>query len=157
MSQLEVVPIPPDRLAAMRVADRDDLDNPLVERTAEGWEPLRCCLRVSRPGESIALIAYSPFADRTAWSEVGPVFIHLHDCAGYTQRAELPSELRTGPRVLRTYHADGSLDYEDIALVGAGEDIEPVLSQLLERPGVARIHVRAHLSQCFTYEVRRAG
>jgi hypothetical protein len=157
MTQLHVVPVPPERLNAIRTSGRDDLDNPLAEWVANGWEPLRCCLRTSRAGESLALISYSPFADRTAWSEVGPVFIHLGDCDGYDRPGKLPDDLRTGPRVLRTYHPDGSIAYDDITLVAAGEDIEPALTHLLSRPHIAWVHVRAQLSQCFTYEVRGAG
>jgi hypothetical protein len=157
MNQLRVVPIPSERLATIRTSGQDHLDNPLAEWVAHGWEPLRCCLRTSRAGESLALIAYSPFADRSAWSEVGPVFIHLRECAGYDRPGELPDDLRTGPRVLRTYHPDGSIAYEDIISVAPGEDIEPALTNLLSRPHIAWVHVRAQLSQCFTYEVRRAG
>lgn len=157
MTRLHVHAVPSDRLAEIRAAGHDDLGNPLTEWIAEGWEPLRCCLRISDPGESIALIAYSPFAARTAWSEVGPVFVHLGGCAGYDRPEELPDRLRTGPRVLRTYHPDGSIAYDDITLVAAGEDIGPVLTKVLERPDVAWVHVRSHLPQCFLYEVHRAG
>jgi hypothetical protein len=157
MSRLHVHAVPSDRLAEIRAGARDDLGNPLSEWIAEGWEPLRCCLRIADPDESIALIAYSPFATRSAWSEVGPVFVHLGDCAGYSTPDELPDRLRTGPRVLRTYHPDGSIAYDDLALVDAGEDIEPALATLLERPDVAWVHVRSHLAQCFLYEVRPAG
>ena len=154
MTELRVIAIPSDRLERLRREQRDDLGNPVTARAALGWEPLRCCLRVAAVGEAIALISYEPFAHRSPWSEAGPVFVHLDECAGYRTPAQLPTELRTGPRVLRTYAADGSLDYEDITLVEDGVDLEPALTELLARPDVARVHVRAHLSQCFTYEVR---
>jgi hypothetical protein len=156
MTQLQVIAIPSDRLERIRHDQRDDLGNPVTSRTALGWEPLRCCLRVASVGEAIALISYEPFAHRSPWSEAGPVFVHLAECSGYSTPAELPAALRTGPRVLRTYAADGSLAYEDIMLVADGVDLEPALAELLARPDVARVHVRAHLSQCFTYEVRPA-
>jgi hypothetical protein len=157
MNQLRVIPIRPERLAAMVSADRDDLGNPLTAWPVEGWEPLRCCLRLAEPGEDVALIAYRPFEETSPWSEVGPVFVHRSACEGYADDSVLPEALRRGPRILRTYHADGSLDYADITRVADGEDVEPVLHDLLGRAAVARVHVRADTSQCFTYEVVPGG
>ncbi len=62
------------------------------------------------------------------------MFIHAAACAGYLSAGELPAELRTGPRTLRTYYTDESLDYDDITFVRKGEDVEPVLRDLLSRP-----------------------
>jgi hypothetical protein len=134
-------------------ADRDDLGNPLAPWVVQGWEPLRCCLRLAVPGEDVALIAYRPFEETSPWSEVGPVFVHRSGCEGYADSSRLPEALRSGPRILRTYHADGSLDYADTTRVPEGEDVEPVLRDLLSRRDVALVHVRADTSQCFTYEV----
>lgn len=153
MTELNVIPIDPSRLEAMRDAGKDEHGNPFAGYAAAGWEPLRCCLRIARAGEHIALISYSPFTQTSPWAEVGPVYVHADACEGYTSTA-LPPELRTGPRILRSYHADGSLDYDDIAYVPNGDDLEPTLRDLLARPAVAAVHVRASMTQCFTYEVR---
>jgi hypothetical protein len=157
MSDLNVIAIDPARLESIRHARGDEHGNDLVAHPAEGWEPLRCCLRIARADEQIALISYSPFSVRSPWAEVGPVFIHAEACAGHPSAGELPAELRAGPRILRTYYADESLDYDDITFVRAAEDIEPALHDLLNRPRVAAVHVRAAASQCFLYEVRRAS
>jgi Protein of unknown function (DUF1203) len=153
MSDLSVIPIDPSRLEAIRDAGKDEHGNPFAGYSAAGWEPLRYCLRVARDGERIALISYSPLTQPSPWAEVGPVYVHADACEGYAS-GELPPELRTGPRILRSYHADGSLDYDDIVYVPKGEDIEPALRDLLARAAVAAVHVRASLTQCFTYEVR---
>ena len=155
MTTLHVCAIDPVRLDAVRAAVHDESGNPLVESVAGGWEPLRCCLRKATVGESIALISFSPFTAPSPWAETGPVFIHARSCAGYGTPDVLPADLRTGPRVLRTYHADGSLDYDDITVVGPGEDIEVPLRELLGRSPVATVHVRALAAQCFTYAVTR--
>jgi len=156
MTTLQVLPIDPVRLAAMVRSGHDDLDNPIAPRPVEGWEPLRCCLRLAGAGDDIALVAYRPFEQRSVWSEVGPVFVHLSGCPGYADGRRLPDQLRSGPRVLRTYHADGSMSYDDIAVVPHGEDLEAVLLDLLSRPTVGLVHVRSAEAQCFTYEVRAA-
>lgn len=63
--------------------------------------------------------------------------------------------MRTGPKLLRTYCADGTLDCDHIVLVADGTDIEQPLRELLAVETVATVHVRAVLSQCFAYAVTR--
>jgi hypothetical protein len=139
----------------MRSARSDEHGNAFVSIPAEGWEPLRCCLQIAESGHDIALISYAPLRQASPWREVGPVFVHGTQCDGYQNSSELPSDLRIGPRVLRSYRADGSLDYDHITVVLDGEDIEASLDELLAAPEVAEVHVRAHGAQCFTYAVTR--
>jgi hypothetical protein len=155
MAKLHVSAIDPLRLDRIRLTRRDESDNPVTPVPAAGWEPLRCCLALAGAGDPILLISYSPFTHRSPWAEVGPVFVHAQPCGGYPATDELPEHLRTGPRILRTYHADGSLDYDDITVVDRGEDIEEHLVDLLSRPAVDTVHVRALAAQCFTYAVTR--
>ncbi len=154
MTDLHVLAIDPARLDGIRAAGTDGHGNRLVPFPARGWEPLRCCLRLPDEGEPILLIAYAPFADPSPWREVGPVYVHAERCGGHAPDAGLPPQLRTGPRILRTYRADRTLAYDDITYVAAGQDVEDVLHDLLARPDVDEVHVRASLSQCFTYAVR---
>lgn len=156
MTTFTVTPIDPARLAAMRAAGRDEHGNPFTAYPALGWEPLRCCLRRAESGESIALISYAPFRTVSPWAEVGPVYVHAAECSGFTGDG-LPEQLRTGPRILRTYRADETLDYEHIELVPEGEDLEPALRKLLAIPEVAIVHVRPMITQCFLYSVSRAA
>jgi uncharacterized protein DUF1203 len=151
---LTVHPIDPARLDAVREAGVDGFGNPLTSFPATGsGEPLRCCLRFARPDEEIVLISYAPFEQASVWREVGPVYVHASRCEGYADQA-LPEELRRGPRVLRAYRADGSMNYEHNTLVGE-EDLEPVLDRLLAEPDVETVHVRTVLPQCFLYAVTR--
>jgi hypothetical protein len=144
--------IDPDRLDAFRSAGTDGHGNPWAPYPASGdGEPLRCCLRYARAGEPIALISWAPFVAPSPWREVGPVYVHAEPCAGYAD-AGLPPELRRGPRVLRTYRADGTMNYDHNTLVG-DEDLEPVLEKLLALPDVDTVHVRTVLPQCFLYAV----
>ena len=147
-------PIDPARLDAVRRAGEDGWGNAVTPFAASGsGEPLRCCLRFATAGESIALISFAPFERPSPWREVGPVYVHADRCEGYAERW-LPEELRRGPRVLRTYRADGSMNYEHNTLVD-DEDLEPVLDRLLAEPDVATVHVRTVLPQCFLYAVTR--
>jgi hypothetical protein len=149
-----VHPIDPARLDAVRRAREDGWGNAFVPFPATGdGEPLRCCLRFAHAGEQIALISFAPFEQASVWREVGPVYVHAEHCEGYGERS-LPDELSRGPRVLRTYRADGTMNYEHNTLVG-DEDLEPVLDRLLDEPDVATVHVRTVLPQCFLYAVTR--
>ncbi len=154
-TKLCVSAIDPARLSAIRSRGHDESGHSLLPLPAEGGEPLRCCLTLATVAEAIALIAYRPFTVSSPWAETGPVFIHADECSGYSRSDQLPERLRTGPRVLRTYRADGSLDYADITVVEKDQDIEAALLDLLQRPTVATVHVRALAAQCFTYAVTR--
>jgi hypothetical protein len=151
---LTVHAIDPARLDAVRAAGIDDFGNPFTAYGATGeGEPLRCCLRFARPGEPIALISWAPFTEVSPWREVGPVYVHAGPCEGYAGPG-LPPELDRGPRLLRTYRADGSMNYEHNTLVG-DQQLAPVLDALLAEPDVATVHVRTVLPQCFLYAVTR--
>ncbi len=154
MTNYDVIAIDPDRLEGMRARGADEHGNPFTGYPALGWEPLRCCLHIADAGERIALVAYTPFLAPSPWAETGPVYVHAERCAGHPAESGLPTSLRTGPRILRSYRADRTLDYDHITYVGQGDDIEPALRELLEVPGVGEVHVRAAQTQCFTYAVR---
>jgi hypothetical protein len=144
--------IDPSRLDAIREAGADGHGNPFIPYAASGGgEPLRCCLRHAQAGEQIALISWAPFQQPSLWREVGPVYVHAERCEGYAGDG-LPAELRSGPRVLRTYRPDGSMNYDHNTLVG-DEDLQPHLEKLLALPDVSTVHVRTVLPQCFLYAV----
>lgn len=152
---LNVCAIDPERLHAMRMQHHDEHGNAWTPYAAEGWEPLRCCLRIAAADEKIVLISFAPFTTMSAWTEVGPVYVHADACSGYSDGAKLPAELRTGPRVLRGYDQDRRLLYDHVEVVGEGQDLEPVVRGLLAQEGVSTVHVRAMGTQCFTYAVTR--
>jgi hypothetical protein len=146
--------IAPARLDVVRESGDDGFGNRLTAFGATGsGEPLRCCLRFARAGERIALISFAPFEAVSPWREVGPAYIHAERCPGHDGEG-LPAELRRGPNVLRSYRADGSMNYDHNTLVG-DEDLAPVLDRLLAEPDVATVHVRTVLPQCFLYAVTR--
>ena len=154
LQSLTVHPIDPARLDAVRRAGEDAFGNAFTPFAATGdGEPLRCCLRYAEPGESIALVSWAPFTETSVWREVGPVYVHAARCAGF-DGVGLPPELSRGPRVLRTYRPDGSMNYELNTLVEEG-DLAPHLERLLDDPDVATVHVRTVLPQCFLYAVTR--
>ena len=146
--------IDPARLDAVRDAGEDGWGNPFTPYAASGHgEPLRCCLRFARRRRvdraDLLRAVHSGLA--LAGGRAG---VRARRALRGVRRRWLPAELRRGPRVLRTYRADGSMNYEHNTLVG-DEDLEPVLDRLLSEPDVATVHVRTVLPQCFLYAVTR--
>ena len=153
-THLLVSAIDPARLEVVRRSDTDGHGNPLRPFPAAGdGEPLRCCLRYARTGEQIVLISYAPLVDQSVWREVGPVYIHAAECDGYEATGRLPEQLATGPRVLRTYRTDNTMNYDHNTVVPTDVDLGPIIVGLLDQPDVATVHVRTLAPQCFLYAV----
>jgi Protein of unknown function (DUF1203) len=157
MSDIEVREIQQARLAGMRAAGRDELGNPWVVRVAEGWEPLRCCLRVPAAGEEIALIAYSPWTAPSPWAESGPVFVHYGQCEGYGTPGSWPAELRGRLQLVRPYGPDGAIAYDHIRTIQPDDDPEVVIRELLAQPDVDHVHIRSATAGCFAFSVHSAA
>jgi uncharacterized protein DUF1203 len=154
MTHLLVRAIDPAHLEDVRTSGADGHGNRLRPFAATGQgEPLRCCLRYAREAEQITLISYAPFDLPSVWREIGPVYIHAARCDGYAPTDRLPDELATGPRVLRTYRADHTMNYDHNTVILDEADLEPSIERLLAEPGVATVHVRTVAPQCFLYSV----
>jgi uncharacterized protein DUF1203 len=161
----QVRAIEPDVLDQLR--RRDDAGNaPRIMTDTDGGSPLRCCLRLSMPGEDVALLSYAPVrrwaraagADPGPYDEVGPVFIHPKPCDG-PDGTGYPAALAGTRRMLRAYSADGRI--RGGRLAQASEVQDPVAAGLILReifadPDVAVVHARAVEFGCFTFEIRRA-
>jgi Protein of unknown function (DUF1203) len=151
--------IPPATLRRIRAQAYDDHGHPWQSRIDhEGGAPLRCCLRDSRPGESIALISYAPVraacaVDAGPYDEVGPVFVHADECAGPIDTDSYPTGWADRPQVLRAYHEDGSI--AGGVRLGPGADRDAAATALLADPDVAFVHSRNVVYGCYMLEIRR--
>lgn len=154
-----VRPIDPAVVAELRVAD-DAGRVPRVVVDTDGGNALRCCLRASRPGESLLLASYAPLrrwaaatgADPAAYDELGPVFLHAEPCSG-TEDEGWPADLRGLPRVLRAYDVRGWIVGGRV--VDESDEPEPILDELFTDPAVAFVHARALVHGCFTFAIVR--
>jgi hypothetical protein len=154
MTHLLVRAISPAHLDKVCSTGTDGHGNRLRPLAAAGQgEPLRCCLRYAEQGEQITLISYAPLGYPSVWREVGPVYIHAARCDGYLPTGRLPEQLASGPRVLRTYRADDTMNYDHNTVVTDEADLEPIIERLLSEPDVATVHVRTLAPQCFLYAV----
>jgi hypothetical protein len=151
----QITTLPPEALDRIRAQGYDDHGNrlrPTIDK--EGGAPLRCCLRDSRPGERIMLLAWSPFHQASPYAEVGPVFIHTEPCGGYADQDAYPDGFRARRQVFRAYDTQGSII--DAILVEAGQDQEAAIATLLSRAEVAFIHSRNVLYGCYMFQIDRS-
>jgi hypothetical protein len=150
-----------DPEVAAQLRGRDDAGrHPLAVTDADGGSPLRCCLRLSRPGEAVLLASYAPVrrwaaargVDPAAYDEVGPVFLHAEPCDGYAGGG-WPEAMRGTPRVLRAYDGNGRIVGGTV--LATDDDPEPAVDALLQDERVAVVHARAVLFGCYTFAVER--
>ncbi len=156
MSEIRYLPIDPDRLDAMRARGADEFGNPWTLRVAEGWEPLRCCLRPATAEDDIALICFSPWTEPSPWAEAGPVFVHFGHCAGYLTHDVFPESFRRQRSMLNPFDHSGSRAYDHITFVDRDDDHEAHVRKILAEPDVAYLHVRSATAGCFTFAVHPA-
>jgi hypothetical protein len=148
--------IPAAELAAIRAAGRDEAGNVLTPQVDdEGGSPLRCCLRTTRPGEEVLLIAYTPPGGAGGYAERGPVFVHARACEGYRTPDEYPPALYGRKQTVRAYNEQGRI--EDGIYVENGEQADKAIADLLARPGVTLVQLRNVGFGCYNFAVRRGA
>lgn len=144
--------IPPETLAAARDQSEVTDDKAIVRTTAEGGEPLRCCLTDATEGERLVLFGYEPSLPLSPYRELGPVFAHAGACEGSLVSDAYPTAWRGRPQVLRAYDEQGWI--RD-ALVHDGSDPETAIDGLLSDPEVTLLHSRNVAYGCFMFVVTR--
>jgi Protein of unknown function (DUF1203) len=121
---------------------------------AGGW-PLRCCLRDSRPGEELAVVAWSPFSWRGPYAEIGPVVLHFSPCDGPDREDEVPSQFRPRQQILRPYDHAQTIAYTHTRLVESGDDLEKAITELLAIGDIAFVQARNVLAGCYSFTAER--
>jgi uncharacterized protein DUF1203 len=144
--------IPAAELAEIRAAGRDEAGNSLTVQADNGGSPVRCCLRETRPGERVMLIAYTPPGTAGAYAERGPVFVHADPCEGYPTPCRYPPGLRHRMQVVRAYDRQGRI--ADGVLAPDGLQAEAVIAEMLARPDVELVHLRNVGYGCYNFAVR---
>jgi hypothetical protein len=144
--------IPAAELAEIRAAGRDEAGNSLTVQADNGGSPVRCCLRETRPGERVMLIAYTPPGTAGAYAERGPVFVHADPCEGYPTPHRYPPGLRHRMQVVRAYDRQGRI--ADGVLAADGLQAEAVIAEMVARPDVELVHLRNVGYGCYNFAVR---
>jgi hypothetical protein len=146
--------IPADVLDTVRTTGRDVSGNPVESITAEGYEPLRCCLRDARAGEELILFGYEPPLPDSPYREIGAVLTHARRCSGPQHDQPYPQDWYGRPQVLRSYDRRGWI--RDGKLHD-GKEPEPLIAEMLADPEVAQIHSRNVTWGCYMFTITRTG
>ncbi|WP_151774078.1 DUF1203 domain-containing protein [Streptomyces abyssomicinicus] len=145
--------LPASVLDRARDGGPDAWGAPPERLTAEGGEPLRCCLTDARPGEPLLLFGHRPPLPPSPYREAGAVLAHAAPCAGPAHGDGCPPAWRGRPQVLRAYDARGRI--HDATTVHDGTDPEAVIAAQFAHPEVVQIHSRNIAWGCFMFRVTR--
>lgn len=146
--------LPDDVLADARRTGLDAGGTAVEPVTAEGGEPLRCCLRDAVAGESLLLLGYAPPTPRGPYRETGPVFAHAEPCEGYAGDG-YPADWLGRPQVLRAYDSRGWI--HPATRVHDGTDPAGALAEVLAVDGVVEVHSRNVAYGCYMFAATRRG
>lgn len=148
--------IEPVALRGVLAAGIDQGGNPIEPFIDEegGW-PLRCCLTDSRPGDEIAILAWSPFGWNGPYRETGPVVVHTNGCSGTWRTTALPEEFDGRRMTLRPYGDEHRILYDLVTPVAQGDGLNAAVQALLEQPEVAEVYGRNVQGGCFAFVARR--
>ena len=119
----------------------------------DGGAPLRCCLRDSRAGERISLVAVTPEGPQGAYRETGPVFLHADGCSGPTDTG-YPEEFRRRTQVFRAYDHAGVIVGGEVVRPGSGQ--EEAAARLLADTDVAFLQTRNVVFGCYMLTIKRS-
>jgi hypothetical protein len=152
LSARQIHSIPANVLSQVRQAGVDVSGTPIEHVTAEGGEPLRCCLRDAEPGTGLILFGYEPPIPKSPYREIGAVFAHAEPCDGPGDDVGYPSEWLGRPQVLRAYDQRGWIH---AATVHDGQDPEAAIADMLDDAEVVLIHSRNVAYGCFMFSISR--
>ncbi len=148
---LRYVPVPVEIAENVRRTRRDTFGHAVEVYRDTG--PCRVCLRISTAPENFLLLSYRPLPDRNPYAEVGPIFIHEHDCAPYSAVHAFPEDFVPRELVLRAHDGEGRIFDAVVAPCGEGPR---VAAEFLSNADVREVHVRHTSYTCFDFKIVRA-
>lgn len=155
--ELRFSAIPREEVAQLRQGGKDaNGQMPHVEISDGDGVPCRHCLGWIEEGEEYLVLAYRPFPAPQPYAEIGPIFVHVRECARYSAEDQMPSRERTGSgRILRGYDANNRIVY-GTGVVVPNSEIQDQATRILERLDVEYVHVRSATNNCYTLRIDRA-
>jgi hypothetical protein len=152
--QFRIHPIPTELLEQVRRSRIDVSGSPVELVTAEGGEPLRCCLRDAEASEQILLFGYEPPLPASPYREIGPVFAHVQPCAEPYDPACYPRDWRSRPQVLRAYDRRGWI--HPATRTHDGSDPRKAIAEVLAESEVEQVHSRNIAYGCYMFRATRS-
>lgn len=158
MSKFKIVPLSRDYAAKIRNERKDDFDNEVIEQVATGRGPCRVSLKPFKVGEdSRLLLSHSPFAEKNAFNQPGPIFINKEEVEPYSDIHRFPPEIKNNkesfPLSLIGYSRKQNMVFTQ--LVG-DDDVDLLIEKIFdENPKIEYLHVRNSEACCYICKVER--
>ena len=153
--KLSVRGIPSDEARRLQSGGTDaNGQSPLRRIAAGSANPCRHCLQLIAEGDEKLVLSYRPFSELQPYAEVGPIFLHAHDCTRF-ESERLPMWFAyLEPAIVRGYGYDNWIKYETGAVV-SGKDLTDRCTSILADAEIAYVHIRSRFN-CFQCRVDRA-
>jgi len=117
--------------------------------------PCRHCLQMIEKVEEMLVFPHRPFDSVQPYAEIGPVFLHAHECEPYNGDSVLPPVLEDNPEYLvRGYDAEQRIVYGSGKVV-ANTNIRDRADELFANPDIEFIHVRSASNNCWQAKINR--
>lgn len=159
MNKFRIVPLTKEFAQRIRQSRKDDFGNEVIEQIATGYGPCRVSLQPFEPGvDKRLLFSHSPFTERNAFNQNGPVFIHAKEVEPYGDIHRFPPEIKADkanfPLSLIGYDAKQRMVFTK--LVGDA-DVDELIGQIFnEHPKVEFLHARNAEAGCYICKIERA-
>lgn len=150
LQTLRYLPIPREIADEARRTRRDRFGHDLHVQMEHG--PCRVCLRISKEPEEFILLSYQPLANRNPYAEIGPIFIHAHECEPYDTPHTFPEDFAQRQLVVRAYDYEGRIAGAVVAEPGEAPN---AAARFLSDPVIAEVHVRHTSYTCFDFKIVR--
>jgi hypothetical protein len=159
MSKFRIVPLSKEFAEKIRQSRKDEFGNDVVEQIATGYGPCRVSLTPFTLGEDKRLLfSHSPFTERNAFNQNGPVFIHEKEVEPYSDIYRFPPAIKADkvnfPLSLIGYSSKQKMVFTK--LVGDVDVDELIVKIFDEHPKVEFLHARNAEACCYICKIERA-
>ncbi len=155
MANIKFLPLPGDKVGALRNGGRDAYDCAPEHALSDGsGNPCRHCLGFIPRGAGMLVLAYRPFDGLQPYAETGPIFLCADACEPWSG-AGVPPILASPAYLLKGYTADQRIRYGTGKIV-AKDDITAYAAELLDCDDIAFVDVRSARNNCFQLRIARS-
>lgn len=159
MTRFRIVPLAKEYAECIRQSKKDAFGNEVIEQIATGYGPCRVSLQPFEPGvDKRLLFSHSPFTERNAFNQNGPIFIHAQAVEPYSDIHRFPPAIKADkvnfPLSLIGYNAKQKMVFTQ--LVGDADVDELIVQIFNAHPEVDFLHARNAEACCYICKIERA-
>ncbi|PZM11147.1 DUF1203 domain-containing protein [Rhizobium tubonense] len=157
MSNISFTAMPTADAEALWNGDADSYGHLPETMISDGpGHPCRHCLANIDAGEPLLVFAYRPFPDLQPYAETGPIFLHKTPCQRYAAEEIMPPVIAGGKDFIVRGYSDNNRIVYGTGAVTPTADIPAYAEELLNREGIAYVHVRSARNNCYQCRIDKA-